>query len=216
MTYCHSVFSLQWISFHLTPLWKPLFLVTIITLTMLHCVCGECELKQALMCNGTLFLSYKAERYMLRASLMFEERCGTVPDVEWNEMDANEFRVDKKKPSLLIVLRHPNMANLSKLYAWAPAVNGRPVQNRQCMLSVDTQGAPGVSNQANAACWQHYVRASVCMSMRVWLVLRVKRPEIMREGGHFHSCKSMLNTSLPLEQLPYSKQLYGWGRLCWG
>lgn len=49
------------------------------------------------------------------------------------------------------------------------------------------------------------------MFMRVWLVLRVKRPEIMREGGHFHSCKSMLNTSLPLEQLPYPKQLYGYG-----
>lgn len=32
----------------------------------------------------------------------------------------------------------------------------------------------------------------------------------MREGGHFHSCKSTLNTSLPLEQLPYPKQLYGW------
>lgn len=32
----------------------------------------------------------------------------------------------------------------------------------------------------------------------------------MREVGHFHSCKSMLNTSLPLEQLPYPKQLYGW------
>lgn len=43
----------------------------------------------------------------------------------------------------------------------------------------------------------------------VWLVLRVKRPEIMRAGGHFHSCKSMLNTPLPLEQLPYPKQLYG-------
>lgn len=49
----------------------------------------------------------------------------------------------------------------------------------------------------------------VCMFMRVWLVLRVKRREITREGGHFHSCKSMLNTSLPLEQLPYPKQLYG-------
>lgn len=31
----------------------------------------------------------------------------------------------------------------------------------------------------------------------------------MRQGGHFHSCKAMLNTSLPLEQLPYPKQLYG-------
>lgn len=49
------------------------------------------------------------------------------------------------------------------------------------------------------------------MFMCVWLVLRVKWPEIMREGGHFHSCKSTLNTSLPLEQLPYPKQLYGYG-----
>lgn len=31
----------------------------------------------------------------------------------------------------------------------------------------------------------------------------------MRQGGHFHSCTAMLNTSLPLEQLPYPKQLYG-------
>lgn len=45
--------------------------------------------------------------------------------------------------------------------------------------------------------------------MRVWLVLRVERREIRRQGGHFHSCTAMLNTSLPLEQLPYPKQLYG-------
>lgn len=56
MTYCHSVFSLQQISFHLTPLWKQLslsfffFLVAFLILTMLHCICSECELKQALMC----------------------------------------------------------------------------------------------------------------------------------------------------------------------
>lgn len=31
----------------------------------------------------------------------------------------------------------------------------------------------------------------------------------MRQGGHFHSCEAMLNTSLPLEQLPHPKQLYG-------
>lgn len=47
------------------------------------------------------------------------------------------------------------------------------------------------------------------MFLRVWLVLRVERREIMRQGGHFHSCTAMLNTSLPLEQLPYPKQLYG-------
>lgn len=48
--------------------------------------------------------------------------------------------------------------------------------------------------------------------MFLWLllVLRAKRPEIIREGGHFHSCKSMLNTSLSLEQLPCPKQIYGW------
>lgn len=48
------------------------------------------------------------------------------------------------------------------------------------------------------------------MFMCVRLVLRVEGLEIMRDGGHFHSCKSMFNTSLPLEQLPYPKQLYGW------
>lgn len=31
----------------------------------------------------------------------------------------------------------------------------------------------------------------------------------MRQRGYFHSCKAMLNTSLPLEQLPRPKQLYG-------
>ena len=56
------------------------------------------------------------------------------------------------------------------------------------------------------------LRKTVCVYMFLWvlLVLRAKRPEITRDGGHFHSCKSMLNTSLPLEQLPCPKQLYGW------
>lgn len=63
------------------------------------------------------------------------------------------------------------------------------------------------AKRADAACWPHYARLCVSVSA---CVLRVKRPEIMRERGHFHSCKSTLNTSLPLEQLPYPKQLYGW------
>ncbi|KAG7243583.1 hypothetical protein INR49_011140 [Caranx melampygus] len=40
---------------------------------MLHCIRSECELKQALMCYGTLFLSYAVEHYLLRASSLFDE-----------------------------------------------------------------------------------------------------------------------------------------------
>lgn len=76
------------------------------------------------------------------------------------------------------------------------------------MLSNDRQGAFGASKQANVACLEHYVRACVCVFMRVRFVLRVERRQIMRQGGHFHSCKAMLNTSLPLEQLPHPEQLY--------
>lgn len=73
------------------------------------------------------------------------------------------------------------------------------------MLSVNTQCVWCLqTSQCSVA--DYITQECVC----VWPVLRVKRPEIMREGGHFHSCKSMLNTSLPLEQLPYPKQLYRW------
>lgn len=92
--------------FHLTPLWKQLFLVAFLILTMLHCIRSECELKQALMCCGTLFLSYMVECYMLWAPSLFEEQWGIEPESDWHEVDAHEFKVDN-----LIILRHSNMAD---------------------------------------------------------------------------------------------------------
>lgn len=41
----------------------------------------------------------------------------------------------------------------------------------------------------------------------------MERRQITRQGGR--SCKAMLNTSLPLEQLPHPPQLYG-VRVCGG
>lgn len=82
-------------------------------------------------------------------------------------------------------------------------------------------GGAGLSKRANVACLRHYVRAfCVCLWASVRLlararpVLRVERRQITRQGGR--SCKAMLNTSLPLEQLPHPPQLYaGWGGPSW-
>lgn len=43
--YCHFVFSLQQINFHFTSLSENLFLVAFLILRMLHCVCGQYELR---------------------------------------------------------------------------------------------------------------------------------------------------------------------------
>lgn len=53
---CHSMFSLQRTSFHLTPSFEESLYGCILIPTMLHRVCSECELEQAfLVCCGTLF-----------------------------------------------------------------------------------------------------------------------------------------------------------------
>lgn len=57
------------------------------------------------------------------------------------------------------------------------------------------------------------VSASVRLLTHARPVLRVERRPITRQGGR--SCKAMLNTSLPLEQLPHPQQLYGGGE-GWG
>lgn len=129
--------TLCFLSFHLTPLWKQLFLVAFLILTMLHCIRSECELKQALMCCGTLFLSYVVECYTLWASSLFKERWGAEPQVRGNEVDAREFKVDESKPSLLIILRHHQHGRMSKYYAWARAVNGCHFRSDSaCFLSI--------------------------------------------------------------------------------
>lgn len=69
MTYCHSVFSLQQISFHLTPLWKQLSLSFFFF--WLHSLYWQCctvfvvnVSSNRLWCaRGTLFLTYNMVEY---------------------------------------------------------------------------------------------------------------------------------------------------------
>lgn len=86
--------------FHLNPLWKELLLVAFFLLTMLHCICCECELKQALMCSGTLFLSYMAEHYTLWASSPFEEQGGAEPEAHRGRCP--RVQSGHQQPSMLI------------------------------------------------------------------------------------------------------------------
>lgn len=121
--------------FHLTPLWKQLFSVAFLILTMLCYICSECELKQALMCCGTLFLTYMVECYMLWASPLFEEQWGTEPEASWNGVDAHEFKVDENHPRcwLFYVSQH---GWLSKCYAWAQTGDGSQLRSDSaCLLS---------------------------------------------------------------------------------
>lgn len=68
---------------------------------------------------------------------------------------------------------------MSKYHAWAWAGNGGWFESDSaCFLSL--QSACGASKQANPALWR-YIRELVCMFLCVWLVLRVKRSEIMSE-----------------------------------
>lgn len=119
-TYCHSVFSLQQTSFHLTPLWKRLFLVAFLILTMLHCVLSECELKQAFDVLWNTISDLHGRRWDA-VSLLTVWRAKTKTTVKWG--GCSWVQSGQEQPSPLIILRRHGRT--SKYYAWARAVNGR-------------------------------------------------------------------------------------------
>lgn len=119
-TYCRSMFSLQQTSFNLTPLWKRLFLVAFLILTMLHCVGSECELKQAFDVRWNTISDLHGRRRDA-LSLLTVWRAKTKSAVKWD--GCSWVQSGQEQPSPLIILRWHGRT--SKYYAWARAVNGR-------------------------------------------------------------------------------------------
>lgn len=97
-TYCHSVFSLQQTSFHLTPLWKSLFWGYNPYTDNAALYLSWMWAQTGFWC-GTLRPSYMVNYEMLWASSLFEEQ---KPKAQWNEVDAHEFKVDSHNPGCWI------------------------------------------------------------------------------------------------------------------
>ena len=145
---------------------------------MLHCIRSECELKQALMCCGTLFLSYMVEYYTLRASWLFEEQWGTEPESAAKWGGCSWVQSGRERPSLLIIFWSvaERLNNMHEPQQWTE-VSSEVTVHAFCQFARRVQNEPTLTALRKSVC--------VCMFMCVWLVLRVKWPEIIKGGRTF-------------------------------